>query len=89
MARTARIESATEAVVNAVSELTGSDPMDLEPLYRAIDPDALEAMVATGPVEAGAETRVSFSYSGCDVVVSCDGVVEATRTGARAREAWA
>lgn len=50
--------TATIAVVNALSEAEGTDPMTLSEerglcLYDYIDPDALDAVVASEPEEAG------------------------------------
>lgn len=57
-------------VVEAVAAATGADPLEMAPLYDAVDPDALNAIL-----ESDAGSRVAFEYAGCDVVVSAEGVV--------------
>lgn len=61
----------SETVVETVADLEGSEPLGLEPpLYRVIDPDALDALFdpASGdPLRSG--TRVAFDYLGYRVVV--------------------
>lgn len=78
--RSARTGPVSQRVISAVAELTGTDPVALEPLYDAVDPDALDALFATGQGRSQrASRRVEFSYNGCDVEVSADGAVRATR----------
>lgn len=73
-------ETASEAVVSAVTELTGADPKTIEPLYSAVDPDALDALFAADrDGEDRSSCRVAFTYCGCDVVVSGDGAVRVSR----------
>lgn len=59
-------------VVEAVARRVGSDPLDLPPLFEAVDTDALDALVAnsTGPIE------VTFEYQGYTVTVQGDGRVD-------------
>ena len=70
---TARVVPPTEplshAVVVAVAEQNGVDPLDLdERLYDCIDPDALDTLFAsTGRDACGA---VQFVMAGCHVEVS-------------------
>ncbi|ELY49217.1 HalOD1 output domain-containing protein [Natronolimnohabitans innermongolicus] len=59
------------AVIEAVAETTDSDPLDLPPLYDAVDPDALNTLI-TG---AETNTRVQFQYAGFDVVVQDEEVI--------------
>lgn len=69
------------AVVELVAEFADTDPLELPPIYRSIDPDALDALVAPGPggTEARA-TAVSFTYGDHDVTVHGDGLVELSST---------
>ena len=68
------------AVVNAVASATKSDPIDLPPLYDAIEPDALDALFAdTGRFASSRSGSVAFEYAGCLVTVSGDGSVSAER----------
>lgn len=66
------------AVIEAIADHEGRDPMDLEqPLYEVIDPDALDALTGNGATgQAPAEIAVEFTYNGCRVSVSNDGSVE-------------
>lgn len=68
----------TQRVVEAISEATGTDPLELEPLYDTVDPDCLENLF-TETASPGSQTngRVSFTASGCRVTVWSDGDVEA------------
>lgn len=64
-------EVATEIVI-ALADRTGLDVDDLPPLYRAIDPDALNAVFADG-ARADADVAVTFEYAGHRVVVTHEG----------------
>ncbi len=64
-------EPCSEVVVNAVADALGRSPLDLEPLYYRVDPDALDDLVdrsfGSGPVHG---TTVRFDFAGCRVAVS-------------------
>lgn len=65
-------ESITDAVVRAVSTEKETSPTEIEPLYSAIDTDALDALFAphmNGDPRSGSGT-VSFQYSECDIRVT-------------------
>lgn len=62
------------AVVEAVTAETERDPLDLDPLYTQIDPDALDTLVAS----ATDNVRIGFTYEGCDVVVEGSGDISVT-----------
>lgn len=79
-------ESVTEAIISAVSEYSDTDPTpeftpegasteSLEPLYHAIDPDALEALIDRSTPEAGQAIEVAFEYMGYEITVSNDGYI--------------
>mgnify|MGYP006286281055 FL=1 len=76
-------ETAAESVVRAVSELTGTDPEAMDPLYDVVDPDALNALCEPETSGEGASPRVSFQFGGCTVVVYGEGrtVVSRARHG--------
>lgn len=61
------------AVVSAVAEAEDADPVDLPPLYNAIDPDALNDLFTSRPEQT--VERVTFRYVGYDVVVRGNGEV--------------
>lgn len=72
-------EVTSQAVVTAVAEETGTDPMDLEPLYNVVDSDALNTLFRSHEsVTGGSLLEVQFTYAGCDVRVTSDGSIEAT-----------
>jgi hypothetical protein len=64
-------EPCSQVVVHAVAEALGRSPLDLEPLYYCIDPDALDDLVdrsfGSGPAHG---TTVRFDFAGCRVAVS-------------------
>jgi hypothetical protein len=64
-------ETASNAVVVAVSDLKDVDMTDLDPLTRTIDSGALDAVYDT----MGPDGSVSFEYEGFEVLVSGDGIV--------------
>lgn len=78
-APTARADDLSTAVVEAIAEHEGVDPLDLErPLYEVIDPDALDSLFPDdGSVAstAAGESSVTFAYEGCEVEVTGDGAV--------------
>lgn len=65
-------ERVTEAIVRAVADVTGRDPMDLQPLATAIDPDAVEALFPQSP--GGDPRSLTFHYAGCRVTVDREAV---------------
>ncbi|HMB50116.1 HalOD1 output domain-containing protein [Natronoarchaeum rubrum] len=71
-------QSPSEAVVEALADAKGVDPLELEPLYQVIDPDALDALfdgTAGGDRRQG---RVEFRTSGYRVEVTASGRVHLT-----------
>ncbi|WP_049927107.1 HalOD1 output domain-containing protein [Halopiger goleimassiliensis] len=58
---------AAVAVVDAVSAVSGTDPIDLPPLYETIDPDAVNALLEASDPDS--PVRIEFSYAGYDVVL--------------------
>lgn len=71
-------ESMSETVVDAVADAKGVDPLDLEPLYDAIDPDALDSLFAEAPGASASPTELRFEMDGCEVVVRGGGTVVVT-----------
>lgn len=66
----------SEPIVAAVGAATGRDPLDLPPLFSAIDSDALNALFA--PTPAGLERndgRVTFEYADQHVTMESNGTV--------------
>lgn len=60
-------DSPSVAVVASVASVLGKDPLELEPLSSAIDPDALDTLVEYGCTTASAEVGLTFQYMGLDV----------------------
>lgn len=69
-------EDLSEGVVSAVAAVSNTDPAAMEPLARAIDPDALDSLFADrhdGTPRANGVTK--FAFLGYQLVVSSDGLV--------------
>lgn len=66
--------AASAAVIDALSEVLGTGPTAIEPLYETVETDALDAIVhhrsATDTVQ------VSFVLEGRHVAVSSDGMIK-------------
>lgn len=85
-------ESFSEAIVKAIAKETGRAPtvrsdvggaVDvLDPLYECIEPDALDALLATAETHTQhGPTKVTFSYSGYQVTASSTGSVHVKPAG--------
>lgn len=70
-------EALSATVVSAVADAKGVDPLELEPLYKAVDADALDAIFSHADGDDTA-LSVSFSMAGCQVVVRGAGEVVVT-----------
>ena len=67
-------ESASAAVVTALSAVSGDDVTAIEPLYDAVDPDALDQLVTpTSGVDTLRTGRVTLEHHGYRVVVDASG----------------
>lgn len=56
-------------VVDEIADKEGTSPLELEPLYDVVDPDALDALFQSD----SAEGTFEFTYHGYHVVVREDG----------------
>ncbi|WP_083898756.1 HalOD1 output domain-containing protein [Natronococcus jeotgali] len=65
------------AVVSAVADAAGMDPLELPPLSNAINPEALNDLVSSGR-SSGLES-ISFAYTGYNVVVSGAGDIQVSQ----------
>jgi len=63
------------AVIEAVASVSGRDPIDIEPLHRYVDPDALDEIFDRGDATASARGRISFPLEEYLVVVYSDGEI--------------
>ncbi|SNZ04152.1 hypothetical protein SAMN06269185_0464 [Natronoarchaeum philippinense] len=70
--------SLSDAVVKALADAEDADPLDLDPLYEVIDPDALDALFARTGDGDRREGRVEFRASGYHVEVTSTGRVHLT-----------
>lgn len=61
------------AIVAAVAEKSGVDPLELPPLYEAVDPDRLDHIFAT--MDSDVEHSTLFTYAGYDVTITAAGDV--------------
>lgn len=64
----------SEAVVERIANREGVDPLELSPLYEAIDPDALDSLTTPGG-ESGSRLQIEFSYHGYELRVTGEGVI--------------
>ena len=55
-------------VIRTVADTTDRDASELPPLYGAVDPDALDALV-----EGMADGEITFTYAGQHVTVTSSG----------------
>jgi hypothetical protein len=68
---------ASMAVVAALSEVSGTDPLTLTPLQATLETDALDAIVS-GRDDGTADIEITFHVATYAVTVSSDGVVDIT-----------
>lgn len=70
----------SQAIIEAIADRDGVDVTDVEPpeydpLYRAIDPEALDDLFASPRSSLDRTGRVSLEYCGSKLVVYSDGTV--------------
>lgn len=70
--RLASEEAPVEGIIKTVAAISNVDPTDLDPLYPAIDPDALDSLFR----RESAGTSVEFTYVGYLVNITGDGVIK-------------
>lgn len=66
--------SLIEAVVDAVAEAAGVDPLDLPPMYEFIDPDAVDKLFRR-PQTRKMDQYLSFRFDEWVVSIHADGVI--------------
>lgn len=67
-------ESLSTAVVQTLADAEGVDPLELDPLYNTLDPDALDKLFSsTGDSEPQGSVR--FTTNGYEVTVTSTGRV--------------
>lgn len=70
-------ERPSMAVVVAVAEAKGVDPLELEPLGTVIDPEALDR-IFTRPEGCRPTGRLTFRMDGCEVTITSSGELSVT-----------
>lgn len=80
-------ESVTEAVVRAVSSVMRSEQTELEPLYSAVDTDALNELFPTRESRKSRRTNgvVAFNYAGNRVQVTSSGSIKVEKGASKGR----
>jgi len=68
------MESASLAVMEAMATIRHCEPTELEPLYRSVDPDALDRLVSSGTDQL----CVTLHLDGFKVVITGDRRLEIT-----------
>jgi len=72
-------QTASEAVIDAVAGRAGVDPLELEPpLYDAVDPGELDALLDGARRPTRSPVQVTFRYRGYTVTVDSDMTVTVT-----------
>lgn len=69
----------SQRVITEVAKELDADPLEIEPLYNVIDPDALNQLFES-PARQGTRRsgQVTFTLAGCEVSVHSEGSVEVT-----------
>lgn len=67
-------QSLSTTIIEAVGEATASDPVEMEPLYRSLDPDALNSLFRPRSNDGHqCDGQLIFSFAGHDVAVHSHG----------------
>lgn len=67
--------TASEAILTGVTEATGKGPLELPPLYSAIDSTALDRLEETVQNNPEQRMTITFEYASCQVKVNGHGTV--------------
>lgn len=70
--------SLSDKVVQTLADAEGVDPLELDPLYEVVDPDALDRLFDSTSDDDRREGRVQFRASGYRVEVTSSGRVHLT-----------
>lgn len=68
--------SIAELVTNALAAVSGTDPLDLPPLYQAVDPDALELVVRQPDSQPRQACFIGFTVGNWGVIVTGAGEIQ-------------
>ena len=69
--------SASMAVIATLADVLDTDPVELDPLYSAVDPDELDGLVRVHDLTEG-DSHVSFTHEGYAITVHSYGVISIT-----------
>lgn len=58
----------SESVIELVADAQDTNPLELPPLYEAVDPDAMDGLFRESEV-----IQIQFEYAGCTVIVATEG----------------
>ena len=62
-------------MIRAIAEVRGVEPVDVDPLYDVVDPDALDAMFDGTSGTRERDMCVSFQFDDLEIEVTADGRV--------------
>lgn len=65
-------ESVDAVVVESVAAIQNCEPEELDPIYEAIEPDALDEVI-TPSADTQSDVELEFVYEGMDVTVEASG----------------
>lgn len=68
------VDETSLAVVSTVASVSGTDPVDLDPLYDAVDPAALDRLFR--PDNRSESCRMTFRFCELDVTIDATGIIE-------------
>ncbi|MCU4743198.1 hypothetical protein OB955_05595 [Halobacteria archaeon AArc-m2/3/4] len=71
-------DDVSDRIVAEVASRDGVDPIELPPLFDAVDPDALDVLFAPKANGETRQGRVWFPYAGYDVTIEYDGELAVT-----------
>jgi len=63
----------SRCVIETVAAATGTEPLDMEPLYDTVDPEYLDRVFEPRSGCSPSDGRITFRFQGCDVSVDTDG----------------
>lgn len=66
-------ETPAETVVTRVAKMLGRSPLEMEPLFEVVDPDALNRLFDATD-ESRSSVTVTFDYCGRQVAVTAGGI---------------
>lgn len=68
-------EQPSTIVIETIAEICDTDPLEMPPLYNAIDPEALDKLLISAAEAGDQAIELSFAYNGFTVVLLSNGLV--------------